>query len=490
MKILKYFLIIALFMSSCSPDLGNYIYSDENTITISGVKEGLTASSRVYDLVYGDTLILEPSVSGLLSKDDMTNLSFLWVISEDTVSTTKNLSYKTDKFGINYGSFYVTDNLSGIKTVYSFILNVTNVYNRGYYILTQNDDGDAVFYAKSAIDTSKALEQVNIPDVENLGKNPVSVSGIRLKDGNNQYYYHLYLTIKDAEFNVMNIDTREFKPIYRYNSATTTEAMNFQPTQLFNEATTGGSKAYVVSNGKFHVMENGIVGVEKFNTDPLDYKVEPGDLYKCVLFGGYLISLYDSNNEKVRILFNSFGVFDDYNYSFDSYITNKSTLGHDFLYGMNTYITGVPDFYYLTKKDNKLYLFKSAFNFLFVPSDLSQFAVSDLSSIGSSPDKITDIYYDPSNYWFISIGRTIYRASYLGLSFQEYIKLPDDGSGDIVKFMAATPSPNRFLISTYNASSTKEKKGSVYIYDIAKAKVTNTMLYSTEKAVSVFVGDQ
>ncbi|MHC8947627.1 PKD-like family lipoprotein [Sphingobacterium hungaricum] len=493
MKLILNLLIIST-MISCSDDLGNYTYTDINRITISGLGEDESVGEKSYDIIVGDTIKLSPTVLGTISKDDTSDLSFFWVVENDTVSTSKDLVYKVPTVGQLYCSFIVIDNTTNLTSQYNFFINGVNIFKYGYYILTEKDNGDAALYIKSAVDLNKPVEEVFVQGFPNWGKHPLSINGTNQTEvGNvNSYYYSLAVAIKDGINNVIYIDSRQFLPTMLYNSTSSVEPIIFSPTHVLASYLTP-NKIYAVNNGKIYILRTGTISLPKYYTDPLDYFVEKDQICSPFLYEGSLLSFFDKKNNVIRMMGTGGTTEDNYITSYETTLTDSLTKDKTYLLGSEILAGFTAGWYYLMKKDNSLYSYKVTISSSKI-QPIAQVATKDLTTIGVNINDISQYYYNQTtNYWYFSVGRSIYRCSYTGLNFVKYVDLPADDTGSIIKFnitQSLIVDPKKMVIATYNPNSTNPKKGSFYVYSTSTTtpQLQITSKYSIDKCVSAYAG--
>lgn len=486
-RTIKTYLIIgAVLFGACSKDLGNYNYVETNELTITeGVLSGAHHTQRIYTVTFGDILNVSPVISGSVSGSDLSNLEFQWKIDDQIISTSKDLHYNADEsYGKLHGEYTILDKSTSIKKTYNFFVDVVNPYKVGYFILSRKANQDAILYSISGIRSEPQVEEVSIPSLGHLGKDPIHISGTRKYGASaSDYYYRINLGVKDATYPISVIDSREFTPILLYNKASMVdpEIEKFEPTQVSAEISS--ENLYALSGGKLFVLSKGSISVPQYWQDPMDYHAGDAGMVLPYSATNYFFGVFDQKNEMFRVFDYNRG--QQYNYTKDNnYATTNATMfaGHRYIAGQvysgTTYFLII-----LTEKDGKLYSHQVDMNTTtWITNEVTQIGTSDIPAGG----KVGFAYFDyNSKFWFISVGRTIYRASHLGLDLQTYVTLPNDNSGAITYFNIAQ---NKLLIATNDQNHAQEKSASLYIYNTTDLSLDRSDLYAVEEVVSLFVG--
>lgn len=164
------------------------------------------------------------------------------------------------------------------------------------------------------------------------------------------------------------------------------------------------------------------------------------------------------------------------------------TAGHTYVAGVECFTSNPYKFAMLTKKDNKLFAFNAILNSYTSLASFNQVAELEVADINKM---IQPVYHGGMDFWYIAIGRKIYRTSVTGLELQLVLTLPNDASGDIVSFNFNFNEANNFTtigITTYNPASSKALKGSFYMYNIAEDAFTEAHLNVIHKAKGLRIG--
>lgn len=480
-------LLLVSLTFSCSKDLGNYDYSKVNDIEITGLLDGDHHTSRIYNLAFGDTLSLHPTIKGSISGSSLNNLEFEWKVNDQVVSKNESIKYIADKdYGKLNAEFTVLDKSTTIKKSYSFFVNVVNQNKLGYYVLSKKINADAVLYCKSSLQENSTFKEVKLSAVGDLGKNPIYISGSKKYGASStDYYNQITLGVQKAKYPVILIDSREFLPNILYSTDSYTGDKSnfiFEPSDIISDPY--NPIVYATVNGKIHILQKGGISTARLENDPLDYQVGNGAVALPRGNGAYFISFFDSKNNKIRVADNSLGGFAyNYNRLFDNIIPDNLNQGQSFLCGSAANINGL-NYVYLLRKDNKLISYVLNYSDDDLPSniqELAQGAVPENGVISQS------IFNTSNNSWYISVGKKIYRSSYLGLNFQTEIELPANSKGVISKFHYDV-SANKILISTYDTSYSGEKKSSIYIYNTLDNKLEYSAEYVVEEVAGLYIG--
>lgn len=128
----------ALAFASCSEDKGNYTYSDENIITI----ENIPALTSV--LANAEYVTLNPIVTSSIDGDvkaDNSNYSFAYMRKNSDgkwvqLGDQKDLHVLAEmSAGTNNCYFAVTDNRTGVQTIFPFDVRATTITSEGWLVL-------------------------------------------------------------------------------------------------------------------------------------------------------------------------------------------------------------------------------------------------------------------------------------------------------------------------------------------------------------------
>lgn len=474
-----------LVFASCSKDTGSYSYKTLNEISITGVLEGDHNTARIYNLPFKDTIIINPTVVGSISGTNHSKLSFEWKVNHETISNTINLNYVANKeYGKLPGEFIVTDEETGIKKTFNFFVNVINPYKLGYYLLSKNTANESILYCRSTLSQSKKFEKVLIPNID-LGKNPLTLGGMRqYGNSSTDYYNRLVIGVKNATYPVIMIDSREFLPTLLYNTESYVgEKSNFkfEPSEVVTDPF--NPIIYVVNNGKIHVLQKGAIGLPILRNDPKDYFAGLNSIVPPYSNGQYFFSFYDQKNKTMRVVDHAMaGIAYDYTISYD-HVTKPSIFENQtYVTGRQASIASEVKMVYLMKEGSKLISYMVNYNSSYIPSSMDKIAEAQIPGDG----QIRFATYDfRNNFWYVATSKAIYRASHLGLEFQNYISLPNDEKGVIKTFKLEN---GKLILATYDEQFVGEKKSSVYVYDINTMNLEIVDKNVAEEVVDVHAG--
>jgi len=133
----------AVFLASCSKDLGNYEYTDINELAISGVNGNYTARTGI------DTIRINPKILATMDESDPSRYEHRWVLrlsgtKLDTIGREQNLVYAVRlNPGTNNFYYRVRDTKTGVTWIANSVLNVSTSYSRGWLIMGENEEGFA-----------------------------------------------------------------------------------------------------------------------------------------------------------------------------------------------------------------------------------------------------------------------------------------------------------------------------------------------------------
>ncbi|MFZ4263189.1 PKD-like family lipoprotein [Sphingobacterium sp. HJSM2_6] len=478
------FLTVLMF-AACSKDSGSYTYKTINEISITNVLEGDHNTERIYNLPFKDTMTINPIVVGSISGTNHSKLTFEWKVNHEVISNTLKFNYVADKeYGKLPGEFIVTDEETGIKKTFNFFVNVINPYKLGYYLLSKNAANESILYCRSTLSQSKKFEKVLIPNVD-LGKNPLTLGGMRqYGNSSTDYYNRLVIGVKNASYPVIMIDSREFLPVLLYNTDSYVgdkTNFKFEPTEVVTDPF--NPIIYVVNNGKIHVLQKGAIGLHILRNDPKDYFAGLNSIVPPYSNGQYFLSFYDQKNKSMRVVDHALsGIAYNYTISYDQ-ITKPSIFeNQSYLTGRQASIGSEIKMVYLMREGNNLISYMVNYNSNYIPSSMDKIAEAPIPGDGNIRFSTYDFR---NNFWYVATSKAIYRASHLGLEFQNYVTLPNGENGVIKTFKLEN---EKLIVATYDEQFVGEKKSSVYVYDINTKDLEIQDKHVAEEVVDVFAG--
>lgn len=170
MKKILFLLISSLItLYSCYSDKGNYDYVDINVVSI------LNGEDSVYNVVSKiDTVRIYPKLLATLDPNmntDSERYSYKWSISDEY--TSKDLIYPVDLASGSYKfTLTLTDNSTKLVTKAVWIVNVSDLYQKGFIVLTENENNEAMLDMISLFKDSVVLKNVTKHSGMPILKNP------------------------------------------------------------------------------------------------------------------------------------------------------------------------------------------------------------------------------------------------------------------------------------------------------------------------------
>ncbi|MGN5954358.1 PKD-like family lipoprotein [Sphingobacterium lactis] len=488
MKTLKLLLLslIVISISSCSKDLGNYKYHDVNEVLIDGLKQGVHNSERIYELAYNDTLKLKPTFRASIEGSDMSQLTFLWKIDGKLVSESNELIYiGNTKYGKLHAEFTVSNGKTGVDKKYNFYINVSNPFMLGYFVLAKDANNASLLYCKTVGQEKLGFQNVVIPNYP-LGTNPVGIEGLRVYGSSGiEYYNNLVIAVQNSRYPVFQLESRDFVPNLLYSSNSFVgDKTNFvfEPTEISMDRLK--NTIYAVNRGKMHVLQHGAIGLPALYNDPLDYEIPLGGLGGNHNESLYYFTFYDAKNKRIRVMDNGSRLGIPYSFinSFDDITDPAKYPNQTYVTSQLTEINSARKFIYLMREGNRIFSYLLGYSSANKPNSFERIASGPIPGDGN----INVVYFETGDtFWYLANAKTIYRASHLGLEFQEHIKLPNDAPGHITKFKRGQ---GKLMIATYDAGYSGEKKGSIYIYNDNTLKLEQALPHSVEEVVGLYVG--
>lgn len=491
MKQVLYLIIsAALLAGACSKDKGNYDYTQVNKISIDSMLMEDHNSGRIYRMVYGDSINFKPLVTGTLSKEDTTNLRFAWVVENDTIARTKELHTLAN---MGYGKlmcyYFIRDLSTNTVYTYNFTLEISSDASRGTFILAEDADHNAILYTHSALKTNNDFKAMTRINDRSLGKYPFDL-GMRIKYGNSStnYTFTIIPAVRESENNITEIFVNQMQPTLLYSKASFIEPpATFNLTQYVQMVT--ASHNYILVNGKAYIMNKGAVSSILYPNDPLNYDFGTNGLFTSRSLYSRLLAGWDYRNNKVRIFMTAnAAASDSYISSIEGPLDQSILSGYTFVKGYETYMNGAYSYIFVMKKADKLASFLITLN--------GYQSVNSISKIGETTapdlDKLVKPYINfNTSFWYFAMGRSVYRTTVQGMELQKVFTLPEDQSGDITAFTfneGGTTGMENIGVTTYDPASSKELKGSFYLFNTVSNSIKETQLNVTHKAVALQMG--
>lgn len=254
---IKSILLISTFITffSCYEDKGNYDYVDINVVSINiGEKD-----SVFHKISKVDTLRISPDLSATMDpniNNDTVRYSFQWSLGEQY--TSKNLVYPVDLSSRDYEvELAVTDNVTKLVTIAKWTVIVTDLYQKGYIILTENEKHEAQLDMISVFGDTVVLKNVSNNDEMPIIKNPRRLFSNSVRQNNEIYIM--------GEGETRKLDRTKFT----YNSITGNFKDNFVDPGLYRD---------------FNVTD--IIDVT--NSSGTRFSIVDGDAFKAITYGTVL----------------------------------------------------------------------------------------------------------------------------------------------------------------------------------------------------------
>lgn len=192
------------------------------------------------------------------------------------------------------------------------------------------------------------------------------------------------------------------------------------------------------------------------------------------------MSIYDQKNKKIRVWGNGMsGNSFVYTHDYENIPGIRLPDGQEFL---ACSFAGIPSInqIYLFKDGNNLKSYRLDYDASYTPSQLVVQATGAMPAVGN----IGYVFYDiMTNVWYMTVGNTIYSASYIGLQFQKFLALPVSEKGSIVKFKVID---GKIMVAVNDSSAAKP--GSIYIYNAKTMQLEQSFPNILDKIVDVHLG--
>jgi hypothetical protein len=131
---------------ACYEDKGNYNLVDYNQLLDVRTVNTLTKTTGVY----GDTLRVYLKITWKYPERDTTTTAFeyRWEVSDELVSTERNLVYVPTRIGSSPCVLFITEKATGVVTRWSVDFNITSPYNLGWVILSEKEGRPALNFIR------------------------------------------------------------------------------------------------------------------------------------------------------------------------------------------------------------------------------------------------------------------------------------------------------------------------------------------------------
>ncbi len=272
MKNIKYLFIAicVVFIAACSQDKGNYDYIKINDIVFKSLNE-----SNSFERLIGDSLNIKANFSRSIDSTATSDLSYVWMIEEDTISTERDLKYlipSSVKSGNNTCRYFVTSD-NGMTYGMEFELIVRNSFSFGYYILCENEDQSGeLFYLASRVEPEEGQEPAKefFRNTKTIGHLPIgsSPSKLNAKFGHisslGGYYHTISVICKGGSYPIIITNNGDFSPTQTIAASSFADGIE-RPFSPENMGISPYGHSYFLSNGSI------IRQVERFLYEPADY---------------------------------------------------------------------------------------------------------------------------------------------------------------------------------------------------------------------------
>lgn len=134
--------VIALVISGCYEDKGNYDYRESSQPSVKGI-EG------TYNVYMGDQLVIKPEVAW--SGEEMQNVSYAWRIENELISEEKDLDVVVGGIPVRsglYGEFVIKNEDTGIEYLTLFRVNAKSAFSSGWLLLADEEDHSVLSYVR------------------------------------------------------------------------------------------------------------------------------------------------------------------------------------------------------------------------------------------------------------------------------------------------------------------------------------------------------
>lgn len=500
-------LFVLIVLSSCSKDLGNYNYTEINTYEVTGINTG-AGISRNYDVLMGQTLKISPVIEDKWG-DKNADLSYYWIVENDTISKEKNLEFKIDlPIKVYQGKFVLVDNKTEMNYITVFALNVTSPFGRGYFFLAEDQEHNTILSFKAVPDEANQIVNTDNMGGIKFGKYPKNMAGVKAyRSGPQDYSWRVFLVSGEGEYPVLYADLTAYAPIKYFTKdafmGTWGNEFQFNPSHV---ALRSQGVTYFINNGRVAFFDNSNLyrPSQLFDNTP-DYKLDDiliGDMNRFngarSLIGFDLISSrfkvitrYSKSDPEKGIVYNA-SLLDR---MVDVPAPEGATAGHKVLGAASFYVpaTGYLTSKVITVKGNSLNLITLDIPYSKGTPFLPSFNMLNSQSVpGVDANSKMTVFEDMGGYAYVSAGNKIVRANFVDGNFTEFLSVPSE-LGEITGLKYQTNSVNsttpRLFVTTYDKNAAAENKGSILVYDVNTRTVIHKFKYVTGKVVDIFLAE-
>lgn len=262
MKQLYFLLIVAVCFSSCFEDKGNYNYTENEQITITGIENSY---SRLY---LKERLKITPEVK---STDPGANFEYSWTIYSggtfigDTITQTLTLDSLVDwNPEKTYSLIFAARNKNtGLTTYKSTDFIVNTPFSRGWYVLkNQENQAELDLYTDDNTQTQNVITFVNNQPLEGKAEHLWYVSDYDIFDIEANAYNSKKTLFVLTDQNLVGLNSTRATIIQNYNNMFFEQPQYCQPTYM----AVNSYCLCMVNNGQLYTLSSQSTTNGKFGT--------------------------------------------------------------------------------------------------------------------------------------------------------------------------------------------------------------------------------
>jgi len=253
-----YIILIAGILSSCFKDKGNYVYTEHEEITVTGIAASYDKISLV------DRITIDPSIS---SNKPGAEFKYWWGIYEtsvqgavpkvDTIARTKAIDYLVTQPAKGWVLVFGAKNIkTGYTKIVTSSINVITQFTRGWYVAKTEagkTDLDLHLTPTSAVPGSKMENVFSLANDKKLNGKAHTLrfyQDYKALTGTSFLNTRALFVVTDQDASVVNIGT--IKEIRDFNTLFYNAPAVKKPDIICN----GSAAFYFVNNGKLHSIYN------------------------------------------------------------------------------------------------------------------------------------------------------------------------------------------------------------------------------------------
>ncbi|MCT4589354.1 MAG: PKD-like family lipoprotein [Carboxylicivirga sp.] len=496
MKLIKYILIIAVAgVVSCSEDLGNYDYKQLNDVSITGLPTDTTVQIL-------EQFVLKPVIEQALAEKEA-DLSFVWRIENDTVSTSKELDYVIPgsiKFGSNVCYFSVTDNTTGVQYYADFKMKVTSAFEFGYYILSEKEDESSIIsYLPSVYEEDTPWKMTDMIGTIQLGKKPAQMtSKFSYMSEFSDYGWTFYFMTEEGEYQVIETNSFTFQPTSLVNNESYVGGSGgraFAPTSLVS----GNAATYYQTGDGFAIYSNGLLNPPADFTTDYEWVAtglwEMGQtidkLWAFDKLSNQLYTVYYTESDPVNGIVGNKYLFDNIEAvegfpSFDglSFLTANIASNWSSDKSSNTQSLDIVLFNSSSIVIHTKKTVQECENWVPKGDPVITFEQLELPIFGADENSVCKII--DGDYYFL-IGNSIYFSPALNPKLTKVVDIPSEIGVPVQLEMSVKGS--KLWVATYNDGDSNDLKGSVIVIDPTNKVIEHTFKNVCGKAADIMTAD-